>query len=372
MARLAPEWHALSTEQEPWLPFLGPTWNLLWWRHLAERSPLIADRICVHALRSSDGGLVAVAPLMLTERPGTGPLRVRMLQFFGADPWMTEARAVACLPGREPAVYARLIDHLQSESSEWDIVRWGGIPTSAAGLVSGIGDHVRIAPSPPAFVLDLPRSWDALKSRLPRNIKESLRKCYNSLRRDGLAVEFRALEGGGDEALAALGMFYDLHQKRARRGDTVEHNDVFRTKRSRAFLGDYFRESPAGSALIFQLLVRGEVIATRIGFRSGNDLYLYYSGYDPEWARYSAMTTLVAEVLKWAMAQGIRAINLSFGRDGSKTRWRPHEVSFQEATWYSPSFRGRMLSRAFTGLEAMRRSNRWNLIPRALLTRDIA
>src|SRR6187399_1308548 len=69
MRRLSAEWQRLADARSPWLPFLGPTWNVLWWKHFAEQRPLMRDRLCVHALRSTDGELVAVAPLMITERP---------------------------------------------------------------------------------------------------------------------------------------------------------------------------------------------------------------------------------------------------------------------------------------------------------------
>src|SRR5688572_7821464 len=82
---LAPEWDRLARSRDVWLPFLGPVWNLTWWEHLAERGVLLSDRFWVHAVRRAGGELVGVAPLMLTERPSRGPLRVRLLQFFGAD-----------------------------------------------------------------------------------------------------------------------------------------------------------------------------------------------------------------------------------------------------------------------------------------------
>lgn len=367
MARLAPEWERLSATQKPWLPYLGPVWNRLWWRHFAERSPLVTDRLYVRAVRSAGGELLAVAPLMLTERPATGPLRARMLQFFGADPWMTEARGVACRPGAERAAYGALFAHLRDEFGEWDFMRWNGVPASAAPIFAHGGDNLNVLQGASSFVLELPRSWPELKAGLSRNIKESLRKCYNSLRRDGFSPEFRAISER--DRFDALDTFYKLHGERARRADTIDHNDVFAGARSRAFLRDYFTESAPETAWVFQLLLRGRVVATRLGFRSGSELYLYYSGYDPDWARYSVMTTLVAETLKWAIDSGITTVNLSFGRDVSKTRWRPREVPFSEARWHSPSVRGRLLQHAFTRIENLRHTNRLGAVTRTVMTR---
>jgi hypothetical protein len=51
------------------------------------------------------------------------------------------------------------------------------------------------------------------------------------------------------------------------------------------------RASEVGSAKLFELLVEGEVVASRIGFVLGDNLYLYFSGYHPRMSRYSVMTT---------------------------------------------------------------------------------
>lgn len=367
LRRLGSDWQALADARSPWLPFLGPTWNVLWWKHFAERRPLMRDRLCVHALRGPKGELVAVAPLMLTERPGSGPLRIRMLQPFGADPLITEARGIACRSEHEALTYRTLLAHLESESEDWDLMRWGNVPSGGgAHLALGASAEVEVVKSAPNFLLELPSSWGEFTTRLPRNIKESLRKCYNSLKRAGLGFEFRVLDTNGD-ALLGLDRFFELHALRARRAGTVNHNDVFGAPESRAFLRDYFRESAVGGALVFQLLIGGKVVASRIGFRSRRSLYLYYSGYDPAFARYSVMTTLLAETLKFAIDRQVATVNLSFGDDVSKTRWRPESVLFHEARWASPSLRGQLLKRSFAGLSVLREHKHFGPVARLVL-----
>jgi CelD/BcsL family acetyltransferase involved in cellulose biosynthesis len=53
------------------------------------------------------------------------------------------------------------------------------------------------------------------------------------------------------------------------------------------------------------------------------------------------MTLLMAEMIQWALARGIREINLSTGNDQSKLRWKPEEVLLHEAVLISPSPRVR-------------------------------
>ena len=90
-----------------------------------------------------------------------------------------------------------------------------------------------------------------------------------------------------------------------------------------------------------------QIVAMRIGIAAGDSLYLYYSGYDPAWARYGVMTTTVAEALKYAIAHGFKTVNLSPTREVSKTRWGPREVVFQSAFQQGARLRSRLAAHAY-------------------------
>src|SRR5260370_254453 len=83
-------------------------------------------------------------------------------------------------------------------------------------------------------------TWAECHTSRPRNLTESLRKCYNSLKRGGVSFVFRVVELP-DETAAALDIFFELHAQRARAVGTVEHRDVFAAPRARAFLSEYAR-----------------------------------------------------------------------------------------------------------------------------------
>ena len=83
----------------------------------------------------------------------------------------------------------------------------------------------------------------------------------------------------------------------------------------------------AGDLRLFQIRVGGRIVAVRIGFALGDQLYLYFSGYDPDYGPYSIMTTLMAETLQWAHGNGVALVNLSSGVDRSKTRFRPEMIA---------------------------------------------
>ena len=115
----------------------------------------------------------------------------------------------------------------------------------------------------------------------------------------------------------------------------VTHPDRYASESPRRFLYAVCdRLAARGVVRLFQLVIRREIVAIRIGFVVGSGLYLYSSGFDTRWAKYSVMTTTDArsdlpQVCDRESAQNCQ--NLSPGTDRSKTRWGPQEVDYYEA-----------------------------------------
>src|SRR4051812_41935498 len=124
---LAAESDRLAFASRPRLPFATNDWLALWWQHFNEDRLLVRDRFFVHAVRDQDRKLIALAPLMLTERPGRGPVKVRVITFFGRDKNITELRGLVCAPEHEGAATRALLAHLTTGSQQWDWLAWSGV-----------------------------------------------------------------------------------------------------------------------------------------------------------------------------------------------------------------------------------------------------
>jgi CelD/BcsL family acetyltransferase involved in cellulose biosynthesis len=350
---------------QPRLPFAMPDWLALWWRHYRENRLFVRDEFYVHAVRNEQGALIALAPLLLTERPANGLVRCRNVAFFGTDKNVTELRGLICAPEHESAATCALLSRLYEQGEEWDWLVWDGVRRGSEA-------HAALSKHPnfewrrehTDYVLPLPSSWDEFRASRSRNIKESLRKCYNSLKRAGHSFQFRVVEGAS-ELPAALNQFFGLHRRRANAAHLVPHQDVFATLQSRKFLLDLAAHSGGAIELrVFQLEISGNVVASRLGFLMGDELYLYFSGYEPEWAGFSVMTTTVAESIKWAIERQFRLVNLSPGTDVSKTRWGATPITTCDGVLLSNTKRGKV---AFGLLsELHRRSAPGTLLARIL------
>lgn len=326
------------------LPFALQDWHLIWCEHFLNRNPRVEQQPLFFVLRDSRQECVSIVPLITTRRR-VGPVKLVTVDFVGADPGVTEIRGPLISPGYERITVRAVHDGL-AEIPDWDWIEWSGLDAATAQALDletvaqwcGVSDD---------YILDLPSSWDELRVQFHRNVRESLRHCYNSLRRDHHAFEF-VVAREPEDVRHALKRFLELHAMRARMPWGPKHPDRFAARALQAFLYDLCnRLAASGAVRVFQLRIAGEIVASRIGFVVADSVYLYYSGFDPAWARYSVMTTTVSEALKYSIAHGIKTINLSLYTERSKLRWRPRHVAFRSALVNREALSSRMASMAY-------------------------
>lgn len=331
------------------LPFSQHAWHLSWCEHFLNRDPRIEESPLFYILRGARAECVAILPLIVSRRR-IGPIRIVSVGSLGADPAITEIRTPLIQRG-----YEHLMAHAARESlrevADWDWINWCGVTGEFANALSDGTNLVWEAPVSD-FVLDLPPSWREFRSTLKRNIRESLRHCYNSLARSGHSHELEVIESPRD-VQPALSRFVQLHRMRAACGRGVAHPDRFENPVCRDFLFTVCeRLAHQGALKLFALKIGDETVAMRIGFVVGDSLYLYYSGFDPTWWSYSVMTTTMAEAIRYAIGRGLRTVNLSPARDLAKTRWGPRQVDYGSAYETEGSLRSRLANSAYLRIKS--------------------
>jgi CheY-like chemotaxis protein/CelD/BcsL family acetyltransferase involved in cellulose biosynthesis len=349
LEKITPEWEILDAQLSPRTPFTSPLWAKLWWRHCRRMQTTIRQESFAHTVRDEAGKLLAIVPLMITHRPGYGPLQLRILQFFGgADGSITEHRSIICREADELQVMQALESYLcdRKNKDAWDLFVWTGIRHKEIAL-DHPGNVLRVYKDTPDYLVPLPDSWEKLRSGLSANMKEAIRKCYKHLAKGGHTFKFHAVARPEDVA-ASLDHLLALHAERANFKYAARHRDLFERAPHRAFIVDLAQlMAERDQFRTFELEVDGKTVASRMAFLLGDELYLYYSGYDLAWRKHSIMTTLMCECFKWAIERGVKVVNLSKGKDPSKLRWRGREIMFHDALLMSPTRRGRLISRAY-------------------------
>jgi CelD/BcsL family acetyltransferase involved in cellulose biosynthesis len=357
---LTPDYQRLYQVSANTLPFAMQEWHLAWCEHLLNRSPRALQQPLFCVLRKPEGSCVAIVPLILTRRR-LGPLTVAAFGLVGSDPSLTEIRNPLIEPGYERATVRALHQRLATIPG-WDWIHWNGVSAALAQALTHEANP-QWYQTLDDYVLDLPSAWPEFRATLRRNVRESLRHCYNSLRRDGHGFEF-VVARDRVEVRWALYRFLQLHTLRANMSWGPVHPDRFASHSLQAFLYGVCDQLAARDAVrVFQLRIADTVVASRIGFVTGDSLYLYYSGFDPAWARYSVMTTTVAEALRYSIASGLRSVNMSLTGEQSKLRWHPRRVDFYSGLVRRDSIRSRLACGAY------RVAVSGNSAPRRLLKR---
>jgi len=339
---LTPDYRHLYEVTGNTLPYATQEWHLAWCEHLLSRDPLMCQEPLFCALRSSAGKCVAILPLILT-RKRFGPLKVAALALVGADPALTELRDPLVAPGYERAT-VRTLHELLASMPGWDWIQWNGVSAALAEALA-LEAAPRWFETLDDYVVDLRRSWPEYLATLSRKMRKNLR--HDPLRRDGYDYQLVVARQPA-EVRAALVRFLELHTLRANMASGTAHPDRFTTRPLRAFLhGACERLAMRDAVRLFQLRIADQIVASRIGFVLGDSLYLYYSGFEPAWAHYGVMTTMMVEVMRYAIASGLRSVNLSLLAEHSKIRWRPRRVDFYSALVHRDSLRSRLVCRAY-------------------------
>ena len=336
---LKPDYERLQLVTGNTLPFALHEWHVAWCEEFLRVNTHLYAQPLILAVRNFEQACVAIVPLILTRRP-IGPTTFTSLDLLGADPGITEIRAPLIEQGYE-ARAARAVQQKLATLGHIDWVQWSGVG-GAFGQSLAVGAELKWQEPLLDYILELPPSWELLRAKLRRNIRESIRHCYNSLKREGFVCQLRVAQHP-NTVKDALERFFNLHASRANLTGTVKHPDRFASAVARRFLREVCeRLARRGVVRIFELAIGQEVVASRIGFAVGNSLYLYFSGFDPRWSKYSVMTTTLVEIIKHAIAQGYSTVNMSPGKDISKSRWDPREIRFAQATQLSVSLRSRL------------------------------
>lgn len=358
LLNLEREWRQLLLASTSANPFLTWEWVSRWVRKFS------GDQLVTVVVRRGSR-TVAVAPFhrnQYLKRTGVG---TTALQLFGPSEAQVlfEVREVLADPAFKPAVFAAILGELERVGG------WDWLEFSAQGSDVQAWDSAdkwvdpKLVPNLETRraipIMKLAPSWDEHKRGLKKNIKESIRHSYNSLERNGhtFAVEV-------EESHDAIHRLFDLHRLRSLVDGRSQHDDQFRQREFRNFLGDGL---VAAGARLYTLRIDGQVAAVRAALDANGQRYLYYSGFDPAWWKYGVMTLLVTEMIRDAIERRLESINFSPGVDVSKTRWGVELVPFHSYFLLSKSPTSAMRRRLLELRDSPRR--RVRRLKRVLMSR---
>ena len=294
-----PELEQLLAKHSERLPFLHPAWLRAWIAEFGgDFEPVF--------LTCDQGEVIGVAPLMRTDSE---------LTFIG-DSSICDLMDVLVDPAHEDEAYADLWRQLCAE--DWNEVElWGLMATSPTrdkvkAFAAANGIAVEETQEAVAPRLSLPATWDEYTASLNKKDRHELRRKIRRLFDSGAAVDFDVLTTQA-EVVGAMDEFLELHTRS--RADKTEfmtpEMEIFFRRMASAM-------SAEGLIRLFMLRVNSKPAAAVLCFDAGSHLYLYNSGYDPEFSGLSVGLVSKALCLKWAIEQGMGGLDFLRGDEPYK------------------------------------------------------
>lgn len=310
---LAGEWDDLQRRVPNSTPFQSPRWLLPWWHVFGNGHP------CVSLLRQ-DGRLAGILPLYVYEgRSGRKliPIGAGVSDYLDAllEPQLGSPAAEILLKaaldcGQSHGATACDLP----EIPECSVLRNLSGPTGWQAL----WQEDEICP-----VLRFPKEAIELEDVLPSHLCRKLRmNRHRAERRGGWSVEVATTDTLG-RLLKDLARLHEARWvSRGFPGGVLADSTVL------AFQAEVAPQLLSAHMLTLQALrMERRYVACCLALLAGSDrLFLYLSGFDPEFAHESPGSILLGEVIGTAMAEGRREIHFLRGNEAYKYSWgaRPH------------------------------------------------
>jgi CelD/BcsL family acetyltransferase involved in cellulose biosynthesis len=278
--------------------FLHPYWLRAWFGEFGgSREPLL--------LGLNNGSALAVAPLMRDDD---------RLTFMGD--------ASACdymdilVGADDPRAYEHLWGVICAE--DWQELDLWGLPEGSrtrqwlANLARASGCQVIEELETVAPRVTLPADWDEYLQSLPKKDRHELRRKMRRLFDSGAKVELEVYSETADIA-REVEEFLRLH--------TISRHD--KAEFMSGSMPSFFRRmsaamASAGLVRLFMLRVDGKPAASVLCFDAGCSLYMYNSGYDPEFSSFAVGLLSKALVIRWAIENGKETLDFLRGNEPYK------------------------------------------------------
>ena len=299
------EWEALLSSSRFQNPFLTPLWIEIWLKHFGRS--LGAKIILFRAL---EGALLAVGAFSTS----TGEEGQQGLTLLGSKD-VCDYRDLVIASGREEEAFGALGRFFGE--GPWGYLELNGTsefsPTAQflPPLMQSFGFRVVQEVEEVALYLDLPATWEMFLERLNSKDRHELRRKMRRMERE-VSCEISGVEGT-PPLFREMEIFFDLHRKS--RKDKAQ----FMSPEMQAFFRDVsIRFQERGWLHLSFLKVGGKEVAAFLSFDFAGTEYVYNSGYDPQFARFSPGIVLAAHCIRQAIDKGMASFNFLRGREDYK------------------------------------------------------
>lgn len=303
--RLKQPWQQICESSERKLLFSSPTWSKLWWDHFGISSELYLASVIDH------GETIGIAPLRLHDNK---------VKFIGSDD-VCDFLDFVVREGQERVFFDVLLDHLSSQSLT-SLELSTLLPDSTT--LSFLSEPARTR----GFTVLSEQIDVTVDMPLPRDIATYVSSLKGKQRHEILRKERRLNEEGkinfsiSDEAAKDK---IDLFLRFFR--ESREDKNKFLTGEIEAYFRDLIALSAGEGMLRMGILELNSVpVAVTLCFAYQNDIYLYNSGYNPDYRWLSVGILSKYFCIKHSIESGQRRFDFLKGNETYKFNLGGREV----------------------------------------------
>jgi CelD/BcsL family acetyltransferase involved in cellulose biosynthesis len=302
---LASSWNDLRQRLKWDSVFVLPRWLKVWWQAFGGGSESYLFDV------KQDKNIIGVAPLMVREDKAA---------FIGSAD-VCDYMDFVVAPGKAPAFFTAVLDKLKKDGIKelhLDSLRHDStVMTCLVDLAKDKGYEVTLTQENVSLDLDLPSTWEEyLRTLTPKQRRETGRR-FRRLEEEG-EINYRSVE---DAEPKVLEIFFKL--MRVSREDKV----AFMTARMESFFRSLAETMAESKLLRFGILeISGKPVAAVMCFDYNNKVYLYNSGYDPEYGYLSVGLLSKLLSIKDGIERGRRRYDFLKGPEEYKYRLGGREI----------------------------------------------
>ena len=295
------EWAGLVGQARRPIPFVTPAWQRVWLKHFQDGKTL-------RILSARDGErLIGVAPMICDGD------RAEFVGHYSICDYMD----ALVTPGFEGVFFPLILDRLAAEGARTIELRGlrASSPTleAATAAAPGVGFAAQRQDEALSPAVELPGTWDDYLGALSKKDRHELRRKLRRLESGGGEVKLRVIT---DEAEASAELDTLLHLMRI----SSHHKEEFL---DRPGMEAFFREMTStmaaeGMLRFYFLTFDGQSVASVLNFDIGGTLYMYNSGYDPDYAHYAVGLMSKTLLIKDAIENGRLCVDFLRGDENYK------------------------------------------------------
>jgi CelD/BcsL family acetyltransferase involved in cellulose biosynthesis len=299
--RICAEWDGLVAQTPSPVPFVTAAWQRVWLKHFQGTKEL-------RLLTARDGErLIGVAPFLL--EAGTAEL----VGHYSICDYMD----VVVTPGFESAFFPPIFERLASDGATTIDLRGlrESSPTLAAAIAAApplgyVAEREEEALSPS---VGLPATWEEFLGSLSKKDRHELRRKLRRLESAGGKVELKVVTEPGEAAVLLDTLFHLMRISSHHKEEFLDRPGM------EAFFREMVSTMAAERMLRFYLLTfDDQPVASVLNFDLGGQLYMYNSGYDPEYSHYAVGLMSKALLLKDAIEAGRTCVDFLRGDEAYK------------------------------------------------------